>query len=133
MGVVRVKMRVLEPKGASSWSQFHKIFHIVYYHLILLRLESLIRISRDRLKNHLSKHKRINENKEIQRRPGSRKKSTISKSIFKIIKEYIEIDNDLITYELSNKLFEIGVKMAVKLFIDIKFLKALTIHLNDSL
>ena len=34
------------------------------------------------------------------------KKSTISKSIFEIIKKCLEIDNSLSTSELSNKIFE---------------------------
>ena len=50
--------------------------------------------------------KAINENKGIQRRPGSGRKSTISKSTFEIIKKCLEIDNGLSTFESSNKLFE---------------------------
>ena len=57
--------------------------------------------------------KAINKNKGIQRRPGSGRKSSISKSTFKIIKKCIEIDNGLSTFELSNKIFaEKGVKIS---------------------
>ena len=55
----------------------------------------------------------INENKGIQRRPGSGRNSTISKSTFEIIKKYLEIDNGLTNSELSNKIFEDkGVKIS---------------------
>ena len=50
--------------------------------------------------------KAINENKGIQRRLGSGRKSTISKSISEIIKKFLEIDNVLSTSELSNRIFE---------------------------
>ena len=50
--------------------------------------------------------KAINENKGIQRRPGSGRNSSISKSTFKIIKKCLEIDNGLSTFELSNKIFK---------------------------
>ena len=48
--------------------------------------------------------KAINENKKIQRRPGSARNSNISKSTFKIIKKCLEIDNGLSTFELLNKI-----------------------------
>ena len=48
--------------------------------------------------------KAINENKGIQRRPGSGRMSSISKSTFEIIKKYIEIDNGFSTSELLNKI-----------------------------
>ena len=50
--------------------------------------------------------KAINENKDIQRRPGLGRNSSISKSIFEITKKCLEIDNGLSTSELSNKIFE---------------------------
>ena len=50
--------------------------------------------------------KAINENKGIQRRPGSGRISRKSKSTFEIIKKCLEIDNGLSTSELSNKIFE---------------------------
>ena len=57
--------------------------------------------------------KAINENKGIQRRPGSGRNSTLSKSTFEIIKKCSEIDNGLSTSEFSNKVFEEkGVKIS---------------------
>ena len=57
--------------------------------------------------------KAINENKGIQRRPGSGRNSSISKSTFKIIKKCLEINNGLSTSESSNKIFEEkGVKIS---------------------
>ena len=50
--------------------------------------------------------KAINENKWIQRRPGSGRKSVLSKSTFEIIKKYLEIDDVLSISELLNKIFE---------------------------
>ena len=50
--------------------------------------------------------KAIIDNKGIQRRPGSERKSCISKSTFKIIKKCLGIDNCLSISELSNKIFE---------------------------
>ena len=55
------------------------------------------------------------KNKRIQRRSGSGRKSTKSKSTFEIIKKCLEIDNGLLTSELSNKIFEEkGVKISSK-------------------
>ena len=48
----------------------------------------------------------INDNKRIQRRPKSERNNCISKSTFKIIKKYQEIDNCLSISELSNKIFD---------------------------
>ena len=50
--------------------------------------------------------KAINENKGIQIRPGSGRNSSISKLNFEIIEKCFEINNDLSTSELSNKIFE---------------------------
>ena len=86
--------------------------------------------------------KTINKNKGIQRRPGSRRKSIISKSTFDIIKKFFEMDNGLSTSELSNKIFEEkGVKIsseAIRRYLvsqNYKYekLKVLTIHLSDLL
>ena len=46
--------------------------------------------------------KSINENKGIQRRPGSGRNRSISKSTFEIIKKCLEINNGLSTFEMSN-------------------------------
>ena len=57
--------------------------------------------------------KAINQSKGIQRRPGSGRNSSISKSTFEIIKKCLEIDNGLSAFELSNKIFaEKGVKIS---------------------
>ena len=57
--------------------------------------------------------KAINENKGIQRRPGSERNNNISKLTFEIIKKCLEIDHGLSTFELSNKIFaEKGVKIS---------------------
>ena len=86
--------------------------------------------------------KAINENKGIQRRPGSGRNSRISKSTFEIIKKCLEIDNGLSTSELSNKIFaEKGVKIsseAIRRYLvsqNYKYEKpkVLTIYLSDLL
>ena len=86
--------------------------------------------------------KAINEDKGIQRRPGSGRNISISKSTFEIIKKCIEIDNGLSTFELSNKIFaEKGVKIsseAIRKYLvsqNYKYEKpkVLTIYLSDLL
>ena len=57
--------------------------------------------------------KAINEIKGIQRQPEPVRNKSISKSTLEIIKKCLEIDNDLLTSELSNKIFEEkGVKIS---------------------
>ena len=86
--------------------------------------------------------KAINENKGIQRRPGSGRNKGINKSTFEIIKKCLEIDNGLSTFELSNKIFaEKGVKIsseAIRRYLvsqNYKYEKpkVLTIYLSDLL
>ena len=86
--------------------------------------------------------KAINENKRIQRRPGSGRKRTISKSTFEIIKKCLEINNGLSTFELSNKILEeegiqISSEVIRRYLISQSYKyekpKVLTIHLNDIL
>ena len=86
-----------QPNHVTSWSELHKRRLISSFHQAA-----------------------INENKEIQRRPGSGRNSSISKSNFEIIKKRLEIDYGLSTFELSNKIFaEKGVKIRLVSQVDL--------------
>ena len=114
MIVVIVNMMTLR-NDVTSWSELKKRRLIESFHQEDLTEIQVINKNIKGLKRRTIYwiFKAINENKGIQRRPGSGRNSSISKSTFEIIKKCLEIDHGLSTFELSNKIFaEKGVKIS---------------------
>ena len=133
-----------QPNDVTSWSEFGKRRLISSFHQTDLTEIQVINKNIKGLNRRIiyRTFKAINENKEIQRRPGSGRDSSISKSTFEIIKKCLEIDNGLSTFEFSNKIFEEkGVKIsseAIRRYLvshNYKYEnpKVLTIYLSDLL
>ena len=133
-----------QPNHVTSWSELQKRRLIESFHQADLTEMQVINKNIKVLNRRTiyRTFKAINENKVIQRRPGSRRNISISKSTFEIIKKCLEIDNGLSTFELSNKIFaEKGVKIsseAIRRYLvsqNYKYekLKVLTIYLSDLL
>ena len=103
-----------QPNDVTSWSEFEKRRLIESFHQADLTEKQVINQNIKGLNRaNISSFKRINLNKGIQRRPGSEKNRSIIKSNFEIIKKCLEIDNDLSTSELLNKILgEKGVKIS---------------------
>ena len=96
-----------QPNDVTSWSELQKRRLIESFHQADLTEIQVINKNIKALNKRTiyRTFKAINENKGIQRRPGSGRNSSISKSTFEIIKKCLEIDNGLSTSELSNKIF----------------------------
>ena len=92
----------------TSWSELDKRRLISSFHQAgLTEIQAINnKIKGFNIRTIYRTFKAINENKGIQRRPGSGRNNSISKSIFEIIKKFLEIDNGLSTSKLSNKIFE---------------------------
>ena len=104
-----------QPNHVTSWSELQKRRHYEFFHQADLTEIQVINKDIKGLNTWTiyRTYKAINESKGIQRRPGSGRNSNISKSTFELIKKCLEIDNDLTTFELSNKIFaEKGVKIS---------------------
>ena len=104
-----------QPNDVTSWSELETRRLISSFHQTDLAEIQVINKNIKGLKGTTiyRTFKAINENKGIQRRPGSGRNSCISKSTFEIIKKCIEIVNGPSTSEISNKIFEEkGVKIS---------------------
>ena len=130
-----------QPNHITSWSELQKRRLISSIHQADLTEIQVINKNIKGLNRRTIylTFKAIHENKGIQTRPGSGRNSSINKSTFEIIKKCIEINNDLSTSELSNKIFEEkGVKISseaiwrhlVSQNYKYEKLKALTIYLR---
>ena len=80
-----------QPKDVTSWSELQKRRLIESFHQAdLTEIQAIKGLNRRTIYRTF---KAINENKGIQTRPESGRNSSISKSNFKIIKKFLEVDN----------------------------------------
>ena len=95
-----------QPNHVTSWSELEKRRLISSFHQTDLTEIQVINKSIKGLNTRTiyRTFKAINENKGIQRRLGSGRNSSISKSNFEIIKKCLEINNSFSTFELSKYL-----------------------------
>ena len=133
-----------QSNNVTSWTELEKRRLISSFHQADLTEIQVINKNIKRLNRRTIYliFKAINENKRIQRRHESEINSCKSTSTFEIIKKCLEIDNGLLSFELSNKIFaEKGVKIsseAIRRYLvsqNYKYEKpkVLTIYLNDLL
>ena len=91
-----------QPNDVTSWSQLQKRTLISsFYQADLTEMQVINKNIKGLNRRTIYRtFKAINENKGIQRRPGSGRNSSISKSTFEVIKKCLGIYNGLSTSEL---------------------------------